>query len=208
MTVQTGTLRSSTPKAYASDISKQYLEGMVAGIIGAATISVLILIWDTINGQPLYTPSMLGTALFGRGEELSAPESMRVSVELTLMYTWVHGLVFAVIGGIASRLLGWVRRKEPGPRVRYRLAIRCFGVRFCWGSILIFRARAPGPCLAHDSIRQSGGRNCDGWLPMASAPRSNHKTLGQDSSFSDQAENYAGTIERRIVVQTKLIFKI
>ncbi len=110
MTVQTATLRSSTPKAYTSDISKQYLEGMVAGIVGAATISILILVWDTINGQPLYTPSMLGTALFGRGEELSAPESMRVSVELTLMYTWVHGLIFAVIGGIASRLVGFAEK--------------------------------------------------------------------------------------------------
>ena len=110
MTVQIGTMRSSESETYTSDISKLYLEGIVAGTIGAATIAILLLIWDTINGQPLYTPSVLGTALFGRGEGLSSPESIRVSLEMTLMYTWVHGLVFAVIGGIASRLLGFAEQ--------------------------------------------------------------------------------------------------
>lgn len=110
MTVQIGTMRSSESETYTSDISKLYLEGIVAGTIGAATIAILLLIWDTINGQPLFTPSVLGTALFGRGEGLSSPESIRVSLEMTLMYTWVHGLVFAVIGGIASRLLGFAEQ--------------------------------------------------------------------------------------------------
>ncbi len=78
MTVQIGTMRSSESETYTSDISKLYLEGIVAGTIGAVTIAILLLIWDTINGQPLFTPSVLGTALFGRGEGLSSPESIRV----------------------------------------------------------------------------------------------------------------------------------
>jgi len=48
MTVQIGTMRSSESETYTSDISKLYLEGIVAGTIGAATIAILLLIWDTI----------------------------------------------------------------------------------------------------------------------------------------------------------------
>ena len=46
------------------DRSKTYKEGFVAGLIGAATIAVWFLILDMIQGRPLYTPTVLGTALF------------------------------------------------------------------------------------------------------------------------------------------------
>ena len=106
MAGQFGTTSLSLSEGYTSDISKLYIEGIVAGIIGAATIAIWVLILDTINGHPLYTPTLLGAALFGRVDSFSSTESIRFSVEMTLMYTWVHGLVLAVIGGIASRFLG------------------------------------------------------------------------------------------------------
>ena len=90
----------------AEEISKLYQEGIVAGIIGAATIAIWFLILDAINGRPLYTPTILGTALFKGGEGLASPESLAVNLDMVLMFTWVHGLVFIIIGGVASRLLG------------------------------------------------------------------------------------------------------
>ncbi|HWP56684.1 MAG TPA: hypothetical protein VNL14_02220 [Candidatus Acidoferrales bacterium] len=90
----------------AVDTSRLYLEGIIAGFIGAATIAVWFLILDTIHGRPLYTPSLLGTALFHRGGWPAPPEVLPVSLEMALMYTWVHFLVFCILGGIASRLLG------------------------------------------------------------------------------------------------------
>jgi len=101
MKAQFDTTSLSLSKSYTSDNSKLYVEGIVAGIIGAATIAIWVLILDTISGRPLYTPTLLGAALFGRGEPFSSTESVQFSLEMTLM-----GLVFAVIGGIASRLLG------------------------------------------------------------------------------------------------------
>jgi len=97
----------SVPSGSVSSVesSRLYQEGIVAGIIGAATIAIWFLILDAINGRPLYTPTVLGTALFRRGEGLTSPETLPVSLGTTLMYTWVHGLIFCVIGGIASRLL-------------------------------------------------------------------------------------------------------
>ena len=105
-------LSHSTVGSSTLDDSRVYLEGIIAGIIGAATIAVWFLILDTIEGRPFYTPSVLGTVLFGGGKALPAIEELPVSWEMTLMYTWVHAMLFAVIGGIASKLLA-LAEKNP-----------------------------------------------------------------------------------------------
>ena len=110
MAPQSDVTSSTLPGSDASEISKMYQEGIVAGVIGAATIAIWFLILDTINGRPLYTPSVLGTALFRRGVGLASPESLPVSFEMVLMYTWIHGLIFSFLGGLASRLLRLAER--------------------------------------------------------------------------------------------------
>lgn len=112
MTVQRSISDTSVVDSSTSDNSRIYAEGIIAGVIGAATIAIWFLILDTINGRPLYTPTVLGSVLFRGGEDLSSPQGLQVSWEMTLMYTWVHGLVFAVMGGIASRLLA-LAEKNP-----------------------------------------------------------------------------------------------
>jgi hypothetical protein len=91
------------PRTVAADAF--YQDGIVAGLIGAVTIAIWFLILDTARGRPLYTPSLLGTAIFRHGQALASPETLPVSFEMVLMYTFVHGLVFCVIGGVAARLL-------------------------------------------------------------------------------------------------------
>ena len=46
------------------DLNRILREGFIAGCIGAASVAVWFLIVDTINGQPLFTPAMLGSAVF------------------------------------------------------------------------------------------------------------------------------------------------
>lgn len=96
----------------ARDTEGIYGEGLAAGILGAATIALWFLILDTVAGRPLHTPTILGTAIFRRGQGLASPELVPVSFEMVLLYTWVHALVFCVIGGIAARLLA-VAEREP-----------------------------------------------------------------------------------------------
>lgn len=110
MSAQPG-VTSPAAERQPSETSKLYAEGIVAGIIGAATIAVWFLIVDTLKGRPFHTPSVLGTVLFRPGGTLASPEALPVSFEMVLVYTWVHGLVFCVIGGIAARLLAAAERK-------------------------------------------------------------------------------------------------
>lgn len=85
--------------------SATYTEGIVAGLVGAATIAVWFLIVDTINGRPLYTPNVLGTAVFRQGVGLDSPQTLPISFQMVFLFTWVHTLLFAAIGGVAARLL-------------------------------------------------------------------------------------------------------
>jgi hypothetical protein len=95
----------SDPVPTVIDTSRLFQEGIVAGVIGAVTVALWFLVVDVAHGRPFYTPSVLGTALFHRGA-LGALEAVPVSLDMVLMFTWVHGLAFAALGGIAALLLG------------------------------------------------------------------------------------------------------
>jgi hypothetical protein len=92
-------------------------EGILAGIVGGATIALWFLILDTLAGRLLYTPSLLGQALF-RGDILpTAAGDIPVSLGMVIAFSWVHWLVFAAIGTIASWLLAFAER-EPSLGLR------------------------------------------------------------------------------------------
>src|SRR5215475_13348300 len=55
---------STLSKVQASKAIKLSQEGIIAGTCGAATITLWFLLIDVWAGHPLYTPNMLGTALF------------------------------------------------------------------------------------------------------------------------------------------------
>ena len=92
------------------DTARIYREGMIAGVVGALAVAVWFLVLDTLSGRPLWTPTVLGTVLFRGGAGLNAPESLAVSAEMVLMFTWVHGLVFVALGGLVALLLAHVER--------------------------------------------------------------------------------------------------
>lgn len=85
-----------------------YQQGITAGVLGAATIAVWFFLIDVLSGHPLfYTPNVLGTALFRQGAGLDQPQNLPIALDTVLVYTWVHGLVFCAIGGVAAKLLEW-----------------------------------------------------------------------------------------------------
>jgi hypothetical protein len=50
-------------------------------------------------------------ALFKPGGQFVLPEKVPISFELVVVYTWVHWMVFCVIGGAASLLLRAAERR-------------------------------------------------------------------------------------------------
>lgn len=109
-TVETERPVSASPLERVYDPDRLYRDGLVAGLIGAATVALWFLLLDLIRGRPLLTPSILGTALFRPGTLPADPTRMPLSGEMVILYTWVHGLVFCVVGGVASWLLAAAER--------------------------------------------------------------------------------------------------
>jgi hypothetical protein len=70
-------------------------EGALAGLIGAATVALWFLAIDSIHGEPLRTPRLLGTGLL---KVLAGPQPVAI-------YTVVHGVAFVLFGIIAAALL-------------------------------------------------------------------------------------------------------
>jgi hypothetical protein len=89
------------------ETARLYQEGLIAGTLGAVTIALWFLILDLLQGRPLFTPTVLGTALFKGAGTFATPAEIPISLDMVVGFTFVHWLVFAAIGGIASRLLGW-----------------------------------------------------------------------------------------------------
>lgn len=110
MVTGSSSVRASENHVQAVEVSKVYVEGIIAGLIGAATIAIWFLILDVLDGRPLHTPTVLGTALFRQSAGLDAPGDLDVSLEMVLMYTWVHALIFCIIGGVASKLIALAER--------------------------------------------------------------------------------------------------
>ena len=92
-----------------AELSRVYVEGVVAGAIGAATIAVWFFILDLYYGRPFYTPNVLGAALSLSGT-VPDPAAAPISWELVVFYTWIHALVFCAIGGLAAKLLSLAER--------------------------------------------------------------------------------------------------
>ena len=90
--------------------SKTYEEGMIAGLIAAATIAVWFLLLDVFQGRPFFTPNVLGAALFGGREGLASLENLPISFQVVLTFTWVHGLAFVVFGVAAAWLVQLAER--------------------------------------------------------------------------------------------------
>ena len=76
-------------------------EGIMAGLIGAAVVALWFLAIDWIQGEPLRTPKLLGSALLRQPDPVPA----------VLGYTVVHGLAFAVVGIISAALIAGAERQ-------------------------------------------------------------------------------------------------
>jgi hypothetical protein len=104
---------TTTVSTFSPDTTRVYQEGIIAGILGGLTVALWFLVVDVAQGRPLYTPTVLGTALFGRGAWPGTLESMPPSFEMVAMFTGVHLLAFAVIGVAVSRLIA-MAEQHPG----------------------------------------------------------------------------------------------
>lgn len=146
------TQSSAAPAATAertAESSRLYQEGIVAGALGAASIAAWFFVLDALAGRPLYTPNVLGTALFRGAAGLEAPEALPISFEMVFVFTWVHFLAFGVIGGLAARLLALA---EQIPNVGFGIVLLFVMFEFAFIAFAMIFAEALLHALAWPAI--------------------------------------------------------
>ncbi len=90
-----------------------YRDGIIAGLLGAASVAIWFLVLDVLGGKPLLTPTLLGMALFRRRADADLLHTIPVSLDLVVMFTLADILVFVVIGVVTALLLT-VAGQHPG----------------------------------------------------------------------------------------------
>ena len=106
-------MMGATPEVHWwSIIRRQHIlmEGVVAGLIGAAIVAVWFMIFDAVAGRPFFTPSALGSALFLGVTDLNA---VSVHMGAVVGYSAVHLGAFAVMGVVASAVLTQAEEVPP-----------------------------------------------------------------------------------------------
>ena len=101
-------------------------EGVVAGLLGAAAVAILILVFDVAAGAPLQTPAILGSVIF---KGIRDPNLVSVAIGPVLGYTIVHGLAFIAVGLIAAALVAAAER-EPAMVLALLIFFAAFEVFF------------------------------------------------------------------------------
>jgi len=76
-------------------------EGIVAGLLGAAVVALWFLAIDWIQGDPLRTPELLGTAILRQTNPGAA----------IILYTVLHGIAFALFGIVGAALIAGAERQ-------------------------------------------------------------------------------------------------
>ncbi len=85
-------------------------EGVVGGLLGAATVAGWFLIVDLVRGTPFLVPDALGHILF----HLGGGGAAEGAIAHVLAYTAFHVAVFVIVGVFAATVL---RRSERQPSV-------------------------------------------------------------------------------------------
>jgi len=111
---------------------EQAREAVVAGLLGAVTIMLWFFIVDLVRGQPLATPTALGTVM-SQGDQTAAVYSAQVvDMSMVALYTIAHVLAFGVVGLLAVRLFVTA---ESHPR--WILGLLLFSIFFFCGFMAI-----------------------------------------------------------------------
>jgi hypothetical protein len=99
-----------TPATSALRAGDVAIDGLFSGVLGGLTVAVFFLIVDTLKGQPLFTPSLLGSVLF-LGRSVEAVDG--VNIPMVFAYTGVHMAVFVAVGMAAAYMVSQFEKNPP-----------------------------------------------------------------------------------------------
>ena len=148
-------------------------DGVIAGLIGGASVAIWFFVVDLIAGHPFYTPAVLGAAVLsvlGPGQD-----SMAFHV---VFYTIVHFAAFALLGVVVNALLH-AGEREPGVFIGLLILFVAFQLAFYGFTAFL----AEGPTFGGLAWWQIGAANLVAAAMMWLYLRRSHPNAGKKLSF-------------------------
>ena len=105
---------SIVPPSIPRTPSELLLESLYVGAIGGLAVALFFLVIDLANGQPLFTPSLIGSVMF---QGAAAHEVAGVQLGAAFYYSLVHIAAFTLLGGAMSLLVHEVELHSKHPIV-------------------------------------------------------------------------------------------
>jgi hypothetical protein len=90
------------------------LESLYVGVIGGSSVAFFFLVVDLANGQPLFTPSLIGSVLF---QGAAAQDVTTVQLGAVFSFSLAHIAAFTALGGAMSLLVHEVELHAKHPIV-------------------------------------------------------------------------------------------
>ena len=90
------------------------LESLYLGVLGGSAVALFFLVIDLMDGRPLYTPSLIGSAIFGGA---AAHAATTVQFEAIFYVSLIHISAFTVLGAVMSLLVHEVELHAKHPIV-------------------------------------------------------------------------------------------
>jgi hypothetical protein len=107
-------------------------EGVIAGIIGATAVAVWFLVVDVVAGHPLYTPTLLGSALFN----IVGGTASDGALTHLISYTIIHYGAFIGSGLVISYVVHKAET-EPSVLMIFMLLFIIFELGFYGGVLML-----------------------------------------------------------------------
>jgi len=88
---------ADTAQAPSASLGDLVYDAFYAGGIGGSIVALFFFARDVWNGEPLFTPSIVGSALF-----LGSVAEPAVRLDMVAVYTLVHFAAFALLGAVVA----------------------------------------------------------------------------------------------------------
>lgn len=147
---------TSTHDGSESDIG---WDGFIAGALGAVTVAFWFLVLDIVAGHPLYTPTVLGEALFSGPAAATDIEHARQGT--VMAYSAVHLGLFVVLGLGLSWTAARLRHRRRGVAIGTLAGVVLLLVVGAWVSLRVLAAPVAadlgaGPVLVGQLLALAG----------------------------------------------------
>jgi hypothetical protein len=90
------------------------LESLYAGVLGGSVVALFFMIADLADGQPFFTPSLIGSVLL---QGASAAEVSTVHFDAVVYFSIIHIVAFTLLGGALSFLVHEIELHSRHPLV-------------------------------------------------------------------------------------------